>query len=361
MKLIVHKICRTKITKIWRERERCRKEGERSKLVIMAVEIPVVDLSLGEEEVVRTLRRACSTAGFFFLAGHGLDPELVREVFCGARDFFARDQKTKDGFKAKQGEHPFGYQSAIEENIRLDSAGQEHPDQREQLKVGRGNYLTDYNNFMEFGCHRPTRGPRPDDRSVVWLSDATSEPWRRRVDEYFEGVSSLGHRLLRLLAISLGLEEDFFDASFTRPLELMNLNYYHAQKAKLGCGSHTDYGMVTILRTDGVPGLQVCSDKTRPEGLREWIDVDAAEGHFVVNCGDMLERWTNGRYVSNLHRVFNKTGGERVSVAFFFEPNVNATVKPTVSVAEGRDGRAYDPVVYGEWLQQKYVDTGEVI
>ena len=187
------------------------------------------------------------------------------------------------------------------------------------------------------------------------------------MNAYFEHVSKLGHHILTLLSRSLGLESpEYFDQFFDRALELMNFNYYHPTKSdlaagKLGCGSHTDYGMITILMTDKVPGLQVCKDKAQSESSREWIDVEPRENHFVVNVGDMLERWSNGRYVSNLHRV-NGGGQERLSIAFFFEPNVNARIVPLGRLfADQKGPREYQDVVYGEWLAEKYKKTGEVL
>ena len=84
--------------------------------------------------------------------------------------------------------------------------------------------------------------------------------------------------------------------------------------------------------------------------------------HFVVNVGDMLERWTHGRYVSNVHRVRSAGLKERLSAAFFFEPNVDALVSPIESLTPKTDGTSeFAPVVYGEWLSGKYKATGEVI
>jgi isopenicillin N synthase-like dioxygenase len=333
-----------------------------------------VDLGESEEKCVKALRRACQTTGFFFLAGHGVGEELVDSVFAGGKRFFTTlNQKQKDEFKAKEGEHPFDYQSAVIENIKLDPVGQKLPDQREQLKFGRRNYLTDYNSFMssvqagnqEKRTKRREGSSDDDDKRVVWLSEeSTEQRWRVHVNEYFEAVSSLGHRLLGLLALSLGLEGAHFDEFFNRALELMNINFYHDVQSdlgagKLGCGSHTDYGMITLLMTDHVPGLQVCANKSAA-GEREWIDVEPRRNQFVVNVGDMLERWTNGEYLSNVHRVFN-SGRERVSIAFFFEPNVDALISPITPQQHQGGQEEFSEVVYGQWLADKYKKTGEVI
>ncbi|QDZ23852.1 oxygenase [Chloropicon primus] len=329
--------------------------------------IPVLDLSESEEVQLRVLREACSTTGFFYLTGHGVPRELIRRVFGGAAKFFQCAAERKDEFKAGPGEHPLGYQSAVLENIKLDPETQEHPDQREQLKFARRNYVRDYNAFIEGAGGLASASEREDDRRIVWLAKALTEEeeeWRSQVNSYFERVSSLGHGLLKLLAKSLGLEETHFSPFFKRPLELMNLNYYHAQKARLGCGSHTDYGMLTLLITDEVPGLQVCKDKSKPAPEREYVDVKAPPGHshFVINVGDMLERWTCGEFVSNLHRVENVTGKERFSIAFFFEPDVDALISP-IDRSSGSVPASdpLPPVVYGDWLKEKYNKTGEVI
>ena len=82
---------------------------------------------------------------------------------------------------------------------------------------------------------------------------------------------------------------------------------------------------------------------------------------FVINVGDMLERWTNGKYVSNLHRVNKLSNEERLSVAFFFEPNANAIISPLESCCEGSANQRYTKVQYSEWLAEKYHDTGELV
>ena len=85
----------------------------------------------------------------------------------------------------------------------------------------------------------------------------------------------------------------------------MRLNYYPAQAVppapgQLRASAHTDYGGFTILSGEDVPGgLQV---RTRDD---RWVDVPTSPTTFVVNIGDLLMRWTNDRWLSNLHRVVN--------------------------------------------------------
>jgi len=95
-------------------------------------------------------------------------------------------------------------------------------------------------------------------------------------------------RLLTLIARSLELPPDHFDSHFDPPMAFLRPLRYSRNLSKptegvFGAGAHTDYGMLTILATDGQPGLQVCLGG-------EWVDVAPGEGRFVCNLGDMLER-----------------------------------------------------------------------
>lgn len=92
------------------------------------------------------------------------------------------------------------------------------------------------------------------------------------------------------------------------------------EQAGASCGAHTDYGCTTFLLADDTKGaLQVLA-----KDGETWVSADPMEGAYVVNIGDMMERWTNGLWKSTVHRVFHTGGEYRVSVPFFFEPNWDA-------------------------------------
>lgn len=117
----------------------------------------------------------------------------------------------------------------------------------------------------------------------------------------------------------------------------------------ISCGEHTDYGCTTFLYTTPQPGsLQVLSKSG------EWINADPVPGAYVVNIGDMLEVWTNGLWQSTKHRVIHKSQEMRVSVPFFYEPNLEAVVRPLGRCVERTGGvEKYGTVVYGEHLRGK--------
>lgn len=120
----------------------------------------------------------------------------------------------------------------------------------------------------------------------------------------------------------------------------------------LSCGEHTDYGLLTLLHTDGTPdSLEV---KTR---MGKWIGVQPIRGTFVVNVGDMMEVWTAGRWKSTLHRVVHRGTKRRVSAPFFLEPSWEAEVRPLPRISDIMDNalrRNYVGVSsYGGYLTGK--------
>ena len=114
---------------------------------------------------------------------------------------------------------------------------------------------------------------------------------------------------------------------------------------QIGAGEHTDYGNITLLATDNVGGLEV---RTRGG---EWIAAPVVPGAFVVNIGDCLMRWTNDIYVSTPHRVVNRSGRERYSIAFFFDPNPDAGSPTIPALRAGRRKPALSPISAADYLK----------
>lgn len=149
------------------------------------------------------------------------------------------------------------------------------------------------------------------------LSDP--EEFRRVSMEYYTALHALARDILVVLAKTLDLNEDYFK-DFTEGA-VATLRYLHYppqpadsdEKLSRGIGAHTDFGSVTLLMQDEVDGLQVYEKSTQ-----EWLDVVPTKGAYVVNLGNMFMRWSNDKYISNLHRVINKSGKERYSVPFFY-------------------------------------------
>ena len=141
-------------------------------------------------------------------------------------------------------------------------------------------------------------------------------------------------------------------------MALLRLLHYTAQISSpssglFAAGEHSDYGMITLLATDHNSGLQIFDSKRS----KQWIDVPPREGHFIVNLGDMLQRWSNDLFVSTLHRVVNSSGVERFSIPFFFEPNFDCMVSCLPTCCSAEYPPKYAPVTSGRYLMARYQET----
>ncbi|GFR50656.1 hypothetical protein Agub_g12905, partial [Astrephomene gubernaculifera] len=293
-----------------------------------AMVVPVIDMGLPEEEAAALVRTACTDSGFFYVRNHGVPQTLIDATFEQQRALFSQPMETK--MALLQDSNNRGYTPFREET--LDPARQKHGDTKEGFYFGREVPADSPE------ASKPLHGPNQ------WPDPALLPHYRQVTWQYYEALYQLALRLLPLLALSLGLPADYFAPFFQRPTVALRPLHYAAEVSEpgagvFGAGAHTDYGMITILATEEVPGLQIWLPHERghmraqpcaPGALRgeegegagcgRWWDVPPLPGTFVINLGDLLERWTNGHYRSTLHRVINTSGRERYSIAFFFEP-----------------------------------------
>jgi isopenicillin N synthase-like dioxygenase len=143
--------------------------------------------------------------------------------------------------------------------------------------------------------------------------------------------------------MALGLDRSFFDAAHRNPMSVLKLNHYPPQPPMdeseiIGVGGHCDGGSFTILWQDSLGGLEVRNKSG------EWVGVPPIDGPFVINIANLLQRWTNGRFSSTEHRVINRYGKDRYSIAFFVYPSHATVVGPVVDQSRGE----FAPVVCGD-------------
>ncbi len=170
--------------------------------------------------------------------------------------------------------------------------------------------------------------------------------FRITIQRYYAKALHLSLDLLRAISVSIGEDESNFDNAFSRPMALLRGNYYPprpdwAGAKDFGVAPHTDYGCLTLLASDGVPGLEILGS----DG--QWIPVDAPVGEFVVSFGEMLEMWTGGWVKATMHRVVGSSA-ERISVPLFFNPNHDTNVAPV-----GADR----PILAGDHLKKRFDET----
>lgn len=352
--------------------------------------LPIIDISpyldpsstaAARQTTAQAINAACTNYGFFYLTGHGIPTAKLDEIIDLARRFFAQPLAQKNKIKRFDAGGPEGGDSArgyqgLGENV---TGGLQ--DMQEAIDL-----YAAWPGPVEPGDGGPTtrktlQGPN------LW----PSEPRKLRAvyEAYITSVTEVGRALTRAMGAALelgscaggsGEDEDEDEHVFARHCEssfwVMRLINYPPLPASVtaaktpgdegaaqdpgqfSCGAHTDYGCVTLLLTDPTPGaLQV----QLKDG--SWLAADPIRGAFVVNIGDMIERWTNGIWKSTMHRVIHRGdggvhgsgGGDgRISVPFFFEPNFDALVRPLEScvVRSGRP-RMSEGSTYGEHLLTK--------
>ncbi|OMO52558.1 Isopenicillin N synthase [Corchorus olitorius] len=272
-----------------------------------ALHLPIIDLSSTDRiSNSNSIRQACMEHGFFYLVNHGVEEELIDKVFEQSRKLFSLpiEEKMKFALKKDRGYSP------------LYAA---------KLDTTSSSTKGDCKESFYFG-------PQADGLNLWPFQDLPS--WRSTIETYHEKVLSAGTKLMSLVAMALKLEEDFFHKvdALTEPLLFLGLLHYPgdsdsdcSSEETYGASAHSDFGTITLLMTDGVPGLQACSlDKSKQPQV--WEDVPSIKGAFIVNIGDMMERWTNCLFRSTLHRVLSPKQ-ERYSVVFFMNPGKDCIVE----------------------------------
>ncbi|MBL8382166.1 MAG: isopenicillin N synthase family oxygenase [Burkholderiales bacterium] len=310
--------------------------------------VPVIDLAGASSAelanrlaVAGEVHRACRDIGFFYVANHGVDRALVAAQFDWARRFFALPQADKDAIALSRSPCNRGYEPMGGQTLDADTP----PDLKEGFYMGW--HLEPDHPLVRAGL--PNHGPN------AWPAGLPG--FREQMQAYYAALFDLGRRIARLVALSLELPEDHFDGDFETPMTILRLLHYpphpaNARPNQLGAGAHTDWGLITILAQDDCGGLEV----RNADGV--WLQAPPIPDTFVVNLGDMLERWTNGLYRSNLHRVRNAAAGrDRYSVPFFLEPSYHVRLECLPTCTGPGNPPRYPPCSAGEHIAEMYRRT----
>ena len=306
-------------------------------------EIPIIDFApflsgdaAARKAVALKIGEACRNIGFFYLTGHGVPAAMAEAVFREARRFFALPAAQKQQIAIEKSACHRGYFALGGEN--LDPAKQrEAGDFKEGLKIGRD--LSPEHPLVKAGT--PLHGPNQ------WPGDLPG--WQETMQGYYDALVKLGREIMHAFALALELPENHFDRWLTGPMATLGPLHYPPQlgritSARIGAGAHTDFGCLTILAQDPVGGLQVRNS------AGSWIDAPYVEGSFVVNIGDMMERWTNGVFSSTQHRVINTSGRDRYSLPFFFDPVFDADLTCLETCQGPGHPPKYPPTTGGQYL-----------
>jgi isopenicillin N synthase-like dioxygenase len=320
--------------------------------------VPLIDIApflngsaTDKRTVAEEVGRACEGIGFFSVVGHGVPQDLIATMRAVSRAFFdlplpAKMTVARSVPGRLRGYLPLGGKSL---SYTLDKAAP--PDAHEAFSMGPVDVPDDeYHRRPAASSYFAPNvwPPEPAEMPLVW-------------SEYYRVMEKLAAQLMEIFAQALGLPEAFFTDKIDKHISVLNVLNYPAQTqaplpGQLRAGAHSDYGSLTILRTDDA-GLQV---RTRRD---EWVDVETVADSFVVNIGDLMMHWTNDRWISTLHRVVNPPRDDararsRLSLVFFHQPNYDAMISCLESCRGPGNPAKYPPISSGEHMLMKVRKAG---
>lgn len=309
--------------------------------------IPSVDLSdflsddpARKEKFVNELGKAYEEIGFVSLKNHFLDDQLVEDLYREVKGFFDLPKEVKEKYEKPELGGQRGYVSF----------GKEH---------AKGQTKGDLKEFWHFG-------QEPDDTKNLPEEYPDNLKVKEQPNFYPTGMKAYrmlektGVYILRALALHLGLEETYFDkwarngSSILRPIHYPPIT--QKPDGAVRAAAHGDINLITLLMGASTGGLQVM----RRDG--EWIDAIPADDELVINVGDMLERLTNNKLRSTIHRVVNPPKEQwhkpRYSIPFFMHPRADMPLNCLEECVDEDHPKAYDDITAGEFLHQRLVEIG---
>jgi isopenicillin N synthase-like dioxygenase len=324
------------------------------------MELALIDFDAPLEQQAATMASACESVGFFQLPLSVVPRHIADDAWTTAAEFFALPEAEKRTIEFPEQGYPYGYSPFRFETLAksLDDGTPSGPDLKESLSVGPdcGRYAA------AAGRHATNSDPINSDQAWIRSPSLWPErPARLRAawTAYYQALAQVAEQLMAVMAVALELPSDYFDALIDQPITSMRALHYPAistaddavDSNSLRAGAHSDYGTLTILRTDDVSGLQI----RQPDGT--WNGITPEPDTLVVNLGDSIAQWTNDRWRSTVHRVALTDTAPRQSFAFFHMANWDATIEclPTCRIA-GEPPR-HEPVQAGPWLMRKFTST----
>lgn len=259
--------------------------------------IPILDFGpylAGEphalEETAERLRIISETIGFYYISNHGVETALIDETFHQAARYHA--QALEEKMKLPINEDLQGYMPMKASVVRVSE------------ELGSGNLPDQNESFFIFRDSRAWPEALPGFKEISMA--------------YFAAMDDLTQKMLPLYAVALQQAPDFFTSAFKEPWADLRYTHYPSReyaKNEFGIAPHTDSSFFTILAQNEKAGLEI---KTRRS---TWVDAPVVVGTLIVNSGNVLNRWTNGRFLSTPHRAYNKGAGSRYAIPFFVHPD----------------------------------------
>ena len=310
-------------------------------------QIPILDLLKffeGDEvtqiSVAADLRWIQEKIGFYYIINHGVASDLINEAVGQVQALHSLPMEEK--LKVKVDKDTTGYipiKSTM--YVTTDAGKNDNYDLNENYRIVRERKI-DHPSIL---AGRRFSGPNK------WPNSDLLPDFKNIMLKYYSAMESLGRNMLPLYARALDLAPDYLDGFFTDPMWFTRNVHYPAMKAEenqFGISPHSDHGFITLLPVSKVPGLEV---KTQDGN---WISGDYVEDAIIVNSGDFMKKWTNGRFIATPHRVLPPRKDRYIS-AFFFNPNWDVLSSPLPSCIDEHDPNKFEIISFYDHLCD-YVD-----
>jgi isopenicillin N synthase-like dioxygenase len=312
--------------------------------------IPILDVGpfLAREPGALTrlgqdVHQALEDIGFFFIKNHGVSQELIDRMFAENARFHAQPLERKLSVKVNR--KGIGFMpSGLQQPKYAQGESPRKPDIGEAFFIGReGNAKP----------HDTNDADPLYQGGNQWPQDLPG--FRDTLLEYFGAMEALSLRLLPVYATALGLPDDFFEPAFvhSRPLGILRVSHYPetlCEEHQFNASPHIDGDFMTILAQSEVPGLELRT----PE--KTWIQAPVLPGTLLVNAGEILRLWSNGRFRATLHRARNVSGRDRYAIPFFYSPSPDTVIACVETCCDAEHPPQYRPVTvreYTEWFSHK--------
>lgn len=313
-------------------------------------QIPSLDLAdfnsgdpVKKRKFVEELGAAYNSIGFVAIRGHYLTDDLTDKLYASIKRFFAQPDAIKQKYEIPGLAGQRGYIGKGKEHAKGRNTG----DLKEFYHVGQ-----------QVEDNDPIKKEYPDN---VWPTEIPE--FREVASEVYRRLEKTGVQMLRAIALYLNLPEDYFDAkvrhgnSILRPIHYFPIEDPDSVPADaVRAAEHGDINLITLLMGASADGLQVL----RRDG--KWIPITALPEQLVVNVGDMLERLTNKKLKSTIHRVVNPPrhlmNTPRYSIPFFMHPRSEMSLAALPSTIDKEHPKLWDDITAGEFLNQRLREIG---
>ncbi|XP_048611025.1 probable 2-oxoglutarate-dependent dioxygenase SLC1 isoform X1 [Brassica napus] len=294
------------------------------------LKLPIIDfaelLGPNRSHVLRTIAEACETYGFFQVVNHGMEGDVSRNMIEVCKKFFELPYEERSKYMTSDMSAPVRYGTSFNQN--------------------KDNVFC-WRDFLKLYAH-----PLPD-YLPYWPSSPSD--FRSLATTYATETREMFEMMVKAIMESLEIDGDDNEAAkeLKEGSQMVVVNCYPPcpePELTLGMPPHSDYGFLTLLLQDDVEGLQILYRD-------EWVTIDPIPGSFVINVGDHLEIFSNGRYKSVLHRVLVNSTKPRISVASLHSFPLTSVVKPSPKLIDEHNQPQYMDTDFATFLQ--YISTRE--